>query len=166
MSFVQAVNAQQPLSLKIILKTTQKDTAVIISLQLYQLPDTLLLESRVAKGSLTEFSVRPFTKYLVKLSSVTYEAISRNLDIAGKPVTITLELKKKSTTLQNVVVVSKKPLVKQEDDKTVVDAAVLANSSTNAMEVMEKTPGVIIDQDGNVYLNSMTPATVFINGGK
>ena len=146
------------------LKTPRADTAVNISLQLYQLPDTILKESRVVKGSSAEFSVSSYTKYLIKLSSVTYEAISRNLDIAGKPVTITLELKKKSTTLQNVVVVSKKPLVKQEDDKTVVDAAVLANSSTNAMEVMEKTPGVIIDQDGNVYLNSMTPATVFING--
>ncbi|MBK7433266.1 MAG: hypothetical protein IPI66_04680 [Chitinophagaceae bacterium] len=146
------------------LKTPRADTAVNISLQLYQLPDTILKESRVVKGSSAEFSVSSYTKYLIKLSSVTYEAINRNLDIAGKPVTITLELKKKSTTLQNVVVVSKKPLVKQEDDKTVVDAAVLANSSTNAMEVMEKTPGVIIDQDGNVYLNSMTPATVFING--
>ena len=52
----------------------------------------------------------------------------------------------------------------QEDDKTIVDATVLANSSINAMEVLEKTPGVIIDQDGNVYLNGLTPASVYING--
>jgi len=55
-------------------------------------------------------------------------------------------------------------VVKQEDDKTVVDATVLAESSTNAYEVLEKTPGAIVDQDGNVYLNSMTPATIQING--
>jgi hypothetical protein len=52
----------------------------------------------------------------------------------------------------------------QEDDKTIVDAAALSVSSTNAFEVIEKTPAVIIDQDGNVYLNSATPATIFING--
>ncbi|MEJ7609649.1 MAG: outer membrane beta-barrel protein [Ferruginibacter sp.] len=38
------------------------------------------------------------------------------------------------------------------------------NSSTNAFEVLEKTPGAIIDQDGNVYLNSATPAIIYING--
>ena len=84
--------------------------------------------------------------------------------MADKPVVIAVVLKRNVKALANVVVVSKKPLIKQEDDKTIVDAEVLANSSSNAFEVLEKTPGVIIDQDGNVYLNSTTPATVYING--
>jgi iron complex outermembrane receptor protein len=66
--------------------------------------------------------------------------------------------------LDAVVVTSKSPLLKQVDDKTIVDAEVLANSSTNALEVLEKTPGAIVDNDGNVYLNSATPALVYING--
>ena len=41
---------------------------------------------------------------------------------------------------------------------------VLANSSTNAYEVLEKAPGVVMDQDGNVYLTSSAPATIYING--
>jgi iron complex outermembrane receptor protein len=68
------------------------------------------------------------------------------------------------SSMKTVVVVSKKPLIKEEDDKTIVDATVLSESSTNAFEVLEKTPGAIIDQDGNIYLNSTTPASVFING--
>ncbi|MES1216722.1 MAG: TonB-dependent receptor, partial [Bacteroidota bacterium] len=40
----------------------------------------------------------------------------------------------------------------------------LANRSTNAYEVLEKTPGAVVDQDGNVYLNSNAPATIYING--
>lgn len=67
-------------------------------------------------------------------------------------------------TLKTVTVVSKKPLVRQDNDKTIVDATVLANSSTNGYEVLEKTPGIVMDQDGNVYLTSTTPATVYING--
>jgi hypothetical protein len=54
--------------------------------------------------------------------------------------------------------------MKEDGDKTIVDATVLSNSSTNAFEILEKTPGAIIDQDGNVYLNSTTPATIFLNG--
>ncbi len=45
-----------------------------------------------------------------------------------------------------------------------MDAEPLTQSSTNAFEVLEKTPGAIVDQDGNVYLNSATPALIQING--
>ncbi len=31
-------------------------------------------------------------------------------------------------------------------------------------EVIEKTPGLFVDQDGNIYISSLTPATVQING--
>jgi hypothetical protein len=40
----------------------------------------------------------------------------------------------------------------------------LAASSTNAYETVEKVPGVFIDQDGNIYLNGLSPAGVQING--
>ncbi len=36
--------------------------------------------------------------------------------------------------------------------------------STSGYEVLEKTPGLFVDQDGNIYISSMTPATVYING--
>ena len=54
--------------------------------------------------------------------------------------------------------------MRQEDDKTIVDPEPLANTSTNALEVMEKTPGLFVDQDGNIYISSTSPATVYING--
>ncbi|HMC98905.1 MAG TPA: outer membrane beta-barrel family protein, partial [Ferruginibacter sp.] len=88
----------------------------------------------------------------------------RYVGVADKSLSITVMMKRNVTGLSNVVVVAKKPLVKQEDDKTIVDAEVLAQSSTNAYEVLERTPGAIVDQDGNVYLNSNSPATIQING--
>ena len=84
--------------------------------------------------------------------------------IIDTALTVIVEMVHKISNLGNVTVISKKPLIKQEDDKTIIDAEPLANSSTNAYEVLEKTPGAIVDQDGNVYLNSTIPATVFING--
>jgi hypothetical protein len=66
--------------------------------------------------------------------------------------------------LGNVTVRSSTPLMRQEDDKTIIDPEPLAAASTNAYEIIEKTPGVFVDQDGNVYLSSMTPATIYING--
>jgi hypothetical protein len=73
-------------------------------------------------------------------------------------------LKETNAMLNAVVVKSSKPLIRQEDDKSVVDPEPLAASSTNAYETVEKTPGVFIDQDGNIYLNGLSPAAVQING--
>ncbi len=93
------------------------------------------------------------------------------LMIAGNIVTaqtVPLEAKPKNsrfdTTLKVVTVVAQRPLIKQEDDKTIIDAEQLAGSSSNAYEVLEKAPGIVLDQDGNIYLTSSSPATIYING--
>ena len=49
--------------------------------------------------------------------------------------------------------------MRQEDDKTIVDPEALAATSTSGYEVIEKTPGLFVDQDGNIYISSMSPAT-------
>ena len=80
----------------------------------------------------------------------------------GSKATITLQnLTNKGNT---VTVVARKPIITQEDDKTIIDPEPLAQSATNAFEVLEKTPGIFTDQDGNFYLSSTTPATIQING--
>jgi len=128
------------------------------------LPDTTLVTSKAVHNNTCSFTVKKFSKYIVRVSGIGFENAERYVGIADKPLGITFIIKRNVTGLANVVVVAKKPLVKQEDDKTIVDAEVLTNSSTNAYEVLEKTPGAIVDQDGNVYLSSNSPATVQING--
>ncbi len=156
--------AQKNTTLTVFVKSAKTDSAINITLQLYLLPDTILISTKVARTGKADFQVKSFSKYLLRTSSVSFENTELMVAITDKNINTTITVLRKNTTLQDVVVVSKKPLIKQEDDKTVVDAEVLANSSTNAYEILEKTPGVIVDQDGNVYLSSTTPATVLING--
>ncbi len=151
-------------SLKIFLQTAKNDSANNATIALLVLPDTVLISSQVFNKTGNSFSVNHFSKYIIKVSCIGFETISKTVNIADKPVTTSLLLKRSTTNLKSVTVVSKKPLIKQEDDKTIVDATVLANSSTNAYEVLEKTPGAIVSQDGDIYLSSTTPATVYING--
>jgi hypothetical protein len=156
--------AQKNTTLKVIVNFPKADTLNSVTLQLYLMPDTVLVSSKLTNNGTANFAVNSFSKFLLKLSSVTFESIDKIITVTDKPVSINFIVKTKNTMLGDVVVVSKKPLIKQEDDKTIVDAEVLANSSTNAYEVLEKTPGAIVDQDGNVYLASTTPATIMING--
>jgi outer membrane receptor protein involved in Fe transport len=155
---------QKTTTLRVNVSVPKTDSSASVTLQLYLLPDTATVTSKPAAAGITGFTVNQFSKYLLRVSSVTFESTSKTIDVTDKPVTVILNLKRKNTTLEDVVVVAKKPLIKEEDDKTIIDAEVLANSSTNAYEILEKTPGAIVDQDGNVYLNGTTPATIMING--
>jgi iron complex outermembrane receptor protein len=75
-----------------------------------------------------------------------------------------MRLEPDGRALAGVVVTARKPLLRQEDDKTIVDPEPVAASSTNAYEILEKVPGVFTDPDGNVYLSSTSPARIYING--
>lgn len=161
--FTIGVHAQQ-VKLQVTATTAQKDTLPGVTLQLYSLPDTLLLQSLVGRQFPVVFSVAPHARYLIKLSAIGFENLEKQVKVADQPIHISLVLQRKNTALKAVTVVGERRLVSQEDDKTIINAEMLANTSTNAYELLEKTPGAIVDQDGNIYLNSTTPASVYING--
>ncbi len=101
--------------------------------------------------------------YQIQTSAIGFQTDTRTIKLSQLG-SIQILLKETQNQLKEVVVSSSKPLIKQEDDKTVVDPEPLAASSTNAYETMEKIPGIFIDQDGNIYLNGLSPAGVQING--
>jgi len=157
------VNAQTA-PLQIFLKTSSSDSLTNASIQIYALPDSSLFQSQVSKPGRNIFSLKANAKYLVRVSAVNFERADKMVTMASKPVSLTITLIASNKTLAAVTIVSRAPLIKQEDDKTIIDAEPLASSSTNAYEVLEKSPGIVLDQDGNVYLTSTTPATIYING--
>ncbi len=103
-------------------------------------------------------------KYMVRMFAVTYKPVSKNIMVKGEHPEFTLVAEADTKALGGVEIVSKKPLLRQEDDKTIVDPEELAQSSTNAYDIMEKIPGLFMDQDGNIYITSTTPASIYING--
>ena len=108
-------------------------------------------------------SISPNKNYAIQVTALGYKKYNKTIALENNTVVI-LKLLDDPTQLNQVVVTSSKALVRQEDDKSVVDPEPLAAGSTNAMETIEKTPGVFIDSDGNIYLNGLSPAGVQING--
>jgi hypothetical protein len=154
----------QKVSLQVMVKAQGRDSITNATIEVFRLPDSLLLETQVSRPAGNIFLVNPVTSYLVRVSAVGFQQADKTVAILHKPVTITLAPGARDHTLKAVTVTAEKILIKQEGEKTIIDAEPLANSSTNAYEVLEKTPGAVMDQDGNVYLNSTTPATIYING--
>lgn len=123
--------------------------------KLYALSDT---------AGLAAFTLTPGHSYRLLATSVGYKPLRKEpLLISGQP-EVTLVMTPDNVQLEAVSVTAAKPLVRQEDDKLIVDPEPVAATSTSAYELLEKTPGLFLDPDGNVYLSSTTPATIYING--
>src|SRR5690606_29647794 len=68
------------------------------------------------------------------------------------------------TGLDEVTIQSTRPEIIIEPDKTVinVEGTVMAEGS-NALDVIGRSPGIYIDQDGNINLNGRSGVVVMIN---
>ncbi len=102
--------------------------------------------------------------YFVRVSALNFKPATKGISVKGDMLTYAITMEPGSNNLEEVTIQEVKPLMRQEDDKTIIDPEQLAAASTNGYEVLEKTPGIFVDQDGNIYLSSTTPATVYING--
>lgn len=148
---IRVINAKkEPVSFASVAATSAKDS----TLSFQKVSDS----NGIAKIDLA------YGQYLVSISSVNYASFQKGITVKSDNPVFTFTADVVSKSLQGVSIVSSRPVIRQEDDKTIVDPENLAASSINAYEILEKTPGLFVDQDGNIYLNSTTPATVYING--
>lgn len=160
-----ASDAQQQTTITFKIQNISKEPLAFATVQLISVPDTLNKQQKISDSSgVVSFTVMLERPYLVRITSVNHEPIEKAITVKSDNAVFTYTAEPLSKSLKAVVVTSTKPLIRQEDDKTIVDPENLANSSTNAFEIMEKTPGLFVDQDGNIYISSTTPATIYING--
>jgi iron complex outermembrane recepter protein len=162
-SIVAISSYAQNVKLQIVIKNEKNELVQNATAQLLKATDSSIIAVKTLKNGVF-FSVKENSNCFLRLSAVGINIIYTKIDVANKDTIFAVTATTKTNSLDAAVVTSVKKLITQDDDKTVVDAELLASTSTNALEVLEKTPGAIIDQDGNVYLNSATPATIYING--
>ncbi len=153
----------QTIAVRLNLQNEKSEPVINATAQILRATDSTLLFVKTLKND-AFFSLKKNTFYLIRITSVNTNLFFQSFVSGERDTVLNITLQTKSKKLDEVVVTSRIPLVKQEDDKTIVDAEPLASTSTNALEVLEKTPGAIVDQDGNVYLNSATPAAIYLNG--
>ena len=161
-AYTSNVRAQEiPVSFKII--NSKKEPVALASVRVVNRADTLKADKQISDSSgIIAFSLVKGDQYIVTVTSVNYQSLEKGITVISNSFMFSREDLPK--TLAGVVVTSSKPLMRQEDDKTIVDPENLVAASTNGYEVIEKVPGLFIDQDGNIYISSLTPAAIQING--
>ena len=106
-------------------------------------------------------------KYLVKASFVNYQpAFSAPFDVDAATVKLPdLKLAKLSGSLKEVVIVSQKPMVEIKADKMIVNVEGTINAvGSDALELLRKSPGVLVDKDDNLSLSGKNGVQVYIDG--
>ena len=149
------------------IKLTERNTAPVVGSKVAlkeRLDTTKVMYAITDTAGIAEFKIGKERQFVVVATFIGFKTLTRGLVVSDKQQTFSFVMEEGSETLNGVEIVAKKPLMTQDDDKTVVDAEQLALGSTSALEVLEKTPGLFIDQDGKIYISSTTPATVYING--
>jgi hypothetical protein len=108
-------------------------------------------------------------RYLVVVSAVGYEKqysapFTVSPDSTNMELT-TLVLTPRGNNLKAVTVSARKPLVEQKIDRMVVNVdAFISNTGANALEALEKSPGIQVDKDGNISLKGKQNVIVLIDG--
>jgi iron complex outermembrane receptor protein len=108
-------------------------------------------------------------KYLVSVSAVGFgKYYSEGFEISPSNSNYTVKsisLVASSKSLRDVTVTTKKPFVEQKLDRTLINVeASTTNVGLTALEVLEKSPGISVDKDGNISLKGKAGVMVMVDG--
>lgn len=106
-------------------------------------------------------------QYLLQVSAIGHvKQFTPVFEVTGQGVEIApVALEKESKEMKAVTVTAGRPMIEQKIDKTVVNVeASVTNVGANALEVLEKAPGVQVDKDGNISLKGKQGVTIMMDG--
>jgi hypothetical protein len=108
-------------------------------------------------------------KYLLSATIVGHQkAHSTMIELTPKQQLVqvpAISLVPVSKNLADVTVTAKRPLIEQKIDRTIVNVdASITNIGTSALEVLEKSPGVSVDRDGNISLKGKEGVLIMVDG--
>jgi len=102
-------------------------------------------------------------KYRLEVSSLGFETQKIAPFDLNTNKTFNITLKEQSTSLDEVVIKSTRPIIKQTAEKLVVDLANSEMINTNLQDVMRKVPGVLVTNNG-ISIAGKGGVTILING--
>jgi hypothetical protein len=139
------------------------------SVSLLKAKDSTVIKMSVAgKEGRFEFENVPAGKYLLLATAIGHrKTFSKPFDLSDGA-TVEAEaivLTPVTKELGTVTVTASRPPVEQKIDRVVVNVeASITNAGTNALDVLEKSPGIVVDKDGNISLKGKTGVIVMMDG--
>ncbi len=164
------VTAQAPAKISVTVKNN-KDVALENASAALLTSGKRLIKSELAdKSGIVLFESIASGTYFIKISATGYEdAVTDSIviDDANKMVTlpaVVMQLKQ-SSELKGVTVTAKKPFIQRMNDRLIVNVDnSVVNAGSSAFEVLERSPGVNIDNNDNIALKGKQGVIIMIDG--
>jgi iron complex outermembrane receptor protein len=108
-------------------------------------------------------------KYLVSITAIGHQnGYSESFEISERNQSIqlkTIELIPLAKSMNNVTITAKRPFIEQKIDKMIINVeSSITSAGSSALDVLEKSPGVTVDKDGNISLKGKQSVMVMMDG--
>ncbi|MFT3680764.1 MAG: TonB dependent receptor [Ferruginibacter sp.] len=130
----------------------------------------LLKNDKLIKAALTDgsgeatFAGIDSGTYVFAVTYTGYQQQAAAVQLPAKSGKKIVTLQPAAGTLQNVNVVSRKPFVQHTQGKVILNVeAAVTNVGTTVLEVLEKSPGVMVDRNGGIALKGKAGVLVLID---
>lgn len=142
--------------------------AVTVSLH-HENDSSIIKFSLTDKNGYYEFEKVKPGSYIISCEAVGYKTNrSASVHITENSTDVSVKdiiLETGNQTLSSVSVTARRPPIENKIDKTVVNVdASPTNSGLSALEVLEKSPGVTVDNNGNITLKGKQGVVILIDG--
>ena len=138
--------------------------------ELLRVKDSLLVKVAISNRSgVIEFENIRFGAYLIRISYVNHgRSFSSNINLSAETNNLSLAdilLKPVSKELQTVQVTGRKPFIQQMTDRIVVNVEnSVINAGSSAFDVLERSPGVLIDGNDNISMRGKAGVIIMVDG--
>jgi hypothetical protein len=137
---------------------------------LLRVTDSSLVKVAISnKMGVVEFENIRFGSYLIRVTDVNHQrSFSSVVELSAESNTTTfsdITLKPSAKELQAVQVTGRKPFIQQMTDRIVVNVEnSVVNAGSSAFDVLERSPGVLIDVNDNISMRGKAGVTIMIDG--
>lgn len=129
-------------------------------------------DSSLAKAALSDesgnflFENLDAGNYLINATQIGFAPYSAVINFDGNnKQLLPITMQKGAVELKEANIVASKPLIERQVDKTVVNVEnTIVNSGTTAIDILKRSPGITVDQDGNISLKGKQGVLVMIDG--
>jgi outer membrane receptor protein involved in Fe transport len=159
--------AQESVELNGIVKD-DKQTLPSATVLLYAAKDSSLVSTAITDGNGKYLIHAKTGNYYIVATSIGYNKISSKVITLNGEKSYTvpvITLAEASKSLNEVVVTSTKPVLERRADKLVFNIdATPSTAGLNALEVLRKAPGVVVDHNENISLSGKSNVLVTLDG--
>lgn len=154
----------------IVINTEKQQPASGATVELLRASDSAVLQSLTADSAGTlKLSNLPPGNYVCRISYAghltQYIQVSNSSTGQEEPQSLFVTLKTAGQTLANVNITAHKPPVQQLPDRIVIQVdAGITNAGSTVLDVLEKSPGIMVDRAGGIALKGRTGVLILIDG--